>query len=190
MILAGDEFGRTQQGNNNAYCQDNEISWANWEHNDRARTLIQFTKQLTSLRARYPILRQSRFLTGIWNEELELKDCSWLTPAGDEMDPSHWTEAKAKCLGVLLDGRAQVSGIRRRGSEATLLLIANSDAADKMFNLPTVAGGKDWIRLLDTNLPQENEDEDPTILGFGHSYSVTGRSMVLLLLRMPRQRTR
>ena len=78
MILAGDEFGRTQRGNNNAYCQDNEISWVDWRWDDRAEALIDFTKRLAALRRRYPVLRQSRFLTATWNEELGVKD----TPPG------------------------------------------------------------------------------------------------------------
>src|SRR6201996_1835521 len=74
MLLAGDEFGRTQNGNNNAYCQDNEISWLDWNVAEKGSSLIRFVKKLTSLRHKYPILRRSRFLSGIWNEELGLKD--------------------------------------------------------------------------------------------------------------------
>jgi isoamylase len=87
MLLAGDEFGRTQGGNNNAYCQDNEISWLDWDIEEKGRSLIRFVQQLTGLRERYPILRRSRFLTGEYNEELAVKDVTWINAAGTEMRP-------------------------------------------------------------------------------------------------------
>jgi isoamylase len=187
MILGGDEFGRTQQGNNNAYCQDNEISWVDWEHDERAEDLIAFVRRLTTLRSRFAVLRQNRFLTGTWNDELGVKDCTWLTPAGDEMTPEHWQDPSAKCVGLLLDGRAQTSGIRRRGGEATLLLVANAHHDVVMFTLPKATGGRDWLRLVDTNLPDEDDDYDAAPFKFGHHYQVTGRSLLLFLLRRPRK---
>src|SRR5690606_11300771 len=96
MLLAGDEFARTQRGNNNAYCQDNEISWVDWNHDDRARRLIDFVRKLTGLRQRYPILRRSRFLTGECNEELGMKDVTWIDATGDEMAQKHWDDANAR----------------------------------------------------------------------------------------------
>jgi len=184
MVLAGDEFGRTQQGNNNAYCQDNEISWVDWDHDKRGEALIRFTEKLTTLRRQYPVLRRSRFLTASWNEELGVKDSTWLTPDGDEMTAEHWQDPNARCFGLLLDGRAQVSGIPRRGSEATLLLVVNAHHDVVVFKLPEVTGGRDWVRLIDTNLPEEDDDpEEPTRLAFGHNYEVTGRSLLLFLLR-------
>jgi isoamylase len=189
MILAGDEFGRTQNGNNNAYCQDNEVSWVDWKFDENAESLIEFTKRLTGLRRRYPVLRQSRFLSGIWNEELGLKDATWLTPAGEEMKEEDWHNPAAKCLGLLLDGRAQMSGIRQRGSEATLLLITNAYHDVVLFTLPKVSGGRDWRRLLDTNKPEEDDDPDrPVLYRFGQQYQVTGRSLLLLSLRQVRSR--
>ncbi len=187
MVLAGDEFGRTQQGNNNAYCQDNEISWVDWEHDEPGQALIRFTEKLTRLRRQYAVLRQSRFLSAQWNEELGIKDSTWLTPDGDEMTEEHWHDPRAKCLGLLLDGRAQVSGIPRRGSEATLLLIMNAHHDVVVFTLPEVTGGRDWVRLIDTNLPEEDDDpEEPARLAFGHGYEVTGRSLLLFLARPAR----
>jgi isoamylase len=184
MLLGGDEFGRTQQGNNNAYCQDNEISWVDWDHDERAQALGRFVRRVTDLRSRYPVLRQSRFLTGTWNEQLEIKDCTWLTPANEEMTPQHWEDPAAKCLGLLLDGRAQTSGIRRRGSEAMLLLITNAHHDVVVFTLPSAPGGRDWLRLVDTNLPDQDEDlEEALPLKFTHAYEVTGHSLLLFLLR-------
>jgi isoamylase len=188
MLLGGDEFGRTQRGNNNAYCQDNEISWVNWEFDQNATDLIEFVQRLTTLRNRFPVLRQSYFLTGAWNEELGVKDCTWLTPAGDEMTPQHWQDGAARCVGLLLDGRVPISGIRRRGSEATLLLITNAHHDVVSFTLPETAGGRDWLRLVDTNLPEQDEDYDTSAhFKFGHRYQVTGRSLLLFLLRRPRR---
>jgi glycogen operon protein len=187
MLLAGDEFGRTQRGNNNAYCQDNEISWVDWDYDERGEALTRFVEKLTRLRRQYPVLRQSRFLTASWNEELGIKDSTWLAPSGDEMTQEQWQDPRAKCLGLLLDGRAQVSGIRRRGSEATLLLILNAHHDVVVFTLPEVAGGRDWVRLIDTNLPEEDDDpEEPARLAFGHRYEVTARSLLLFLARPAR----
>jgi glycogen operon protein len=190
MILGGDEFGRTQNGNNNAYAQDNEISWVNWQRGEDGLALERFVARLTRLRRHYPVLRQSRFLSAQWNEDLGVKDCTWLTPAATEMTPENWSDGNARCVGVLLDGRAQQSGIRRRGSEATLLLILNAHHDVVNFKLPEVVGGRDWERLVDTNLPDEDQDpEDVTRFAFGREYQVTGRSMLLFLLR-PERRAR
>ena len=143
------------------------------------------------LRRRYPVLRQTRFLSGAWNEELKVKDATWLTPTGEEMSPQNWQDAAAKCFGLLLDGRSQASGIRRRGSEATVLLVTNAHHDVVVFTLPKVAGGRDWRRLLDTNLPDEDEDlENSALFKFGHQYQETGRSLLLLHLRQARPQRR
>jgi isoamylase len=188
MLLAGDEFGRTQHGNNNAYCQDNEVSWINWNHDEQAKLLTRFVQRLTRLRDRFPVLRQNRYLTGAWNEQLEVKDCTWLTPSGEEMTSPHWDDPAAKCVGFILDGRSQTTGIRKRGSEATLFLVTNSHHDVVMFTLPAVTGGMNWVRLVDTNLPDEDEDaEEVKSFKFGHPYEVTGRSLLLFLLRPQRK---
>src|SRR5436190_7188131 len=116
MILAGDEFARTQKGNNNAYAQDNEISWIDWDAiDDDARALTGFTRKLIQLRKDLPVLRRNRFLTGAFDDELQVKDVAWLSPTGAELTQEQWNDAKARSLGVLLDGRAQSTGIRKRG---------------------------------------------------------------------------
>jgi isoamylase len=187
MLLAGDEFGRTQQGNNNAYCQDNEISWVDWNHDDRAQAQIRFVRRLTALRRTYATLRKSRFLSAAWNEDLGVKDSTWLTPAATEMTDEHWRDGRAKCVGLLLDGRAQTSGIRQRGSEATLLLIVNAHHDVVNFVLPEVTAGRDWLRLIDTNRPEADDDlEEAERFTFGATYAVTGRSVLLFLLRPER----
>jgi isoamylase len=191
MILAGDEFGRTQRGNNNAYCQDNDISWVDWTPDDRGQALTDFSSRVAALRRRYPVLRHSRFLTATWNEELGVKDSTWLTPNCDEMKPEHWQNVAARCVGLLLDGRAQISGIRQRGSESTLLLITNAHHDVVLFTLPKVAGGRDWRRLIDSNRPEEDDDPDrPATFKFGQQYQMSGRSLLLFLLRQARSQRR
>jgi glycogen operon protein len=180
MILAGDEFGNTQNGNNNAYAQDNEIAWLNWQGiAGTGRELLEFTRKLIAVRKAYPILYRGRFLVGRYNEELDVKDVTWLTPDGTEMGVEHWQDAKAKCFGVLLDGRAQPTGIRRRGSDATLLLVLNAHGDVVEFTLPDVPEGNRWLCLIDTNDPARG---DPAAFEFGHRYGVTGRSLLLFAL--------
>ena len=178
MMLAGDEFGRTQGGNNNAYCQDNEISWLNWDLEDKGRNLVAFVQRITALRRRLPILHRSRFLTAEWNEELGIKDVTWLKPDADEMDQGAWDDENTRCLGILLDGRAQVSGIKRRGSDATVLFVLNSYHDGVGFKLPHVPGGQSWSLAFDTN----REDVPHDRFEFDTDYVVTGRSMVMFEL--------
>jgi glycogen operon protein len=186
MLLAGDEFARTQRGNNNAYAQDNEISWIGWEGIDEdAAALIEFTRRAIELRRDNPILRRGRFLSGHYNEALDVKDVTWLTPAGDEMADANWTDGLARCLAVLLDGRAQPTGIRRRGTDQTLLLILNAYHDAVNFRLPKVAGGRNWAALVDTNQPDLGRFGRPKPFPFEHEYLVTGRS--LLLFRLARE---
>jgi isoamylase len=176
MLLGGDEFGRSQRGNNNAYCQDNEISWVRWVHDDRARRLIRIVQKLTGLRSRYPILRRARFFSGTFDEELGVKDVSWINATGEEMREEHWKDANVRCFGMLLDGRAQTTGIRRRGEEATLLIIFNPWQDVVKFRLPRATGGENWKLLADTNFPDSKEEAQ---FPFGHEYEVTARSLLL-----------
>jgi glycogen operon protein len=180
MLVAGDEFGRSQHGNNNAYCQDSEISWLNWDIQETGQALIRFTQKLTGLRHKYPILRGTRFLTGEFNEDLEVKDVTWINANGAEMQQDDWNDAGMKCFGMLMDGRAQTTGIRRRGQNATLLLVINSYQDAVGVTLPEAAGGLGWDLLLDSNAP--DRDDTPGF-AFGGIYQVTGRSVLLLLLR-------
>jgi isoamylase len=180
MLLAGDEFGRTQRGNNNAYCQDSEISWLDWGIEDKGRSLIRFVQRLTELRHHYPILRRSRFLTGDYNEELDLRDVTWINASGAEMRPEEWDDSNMHCFGMLMDGRAQPTGIRRRGEDATLLMVLNAHHDLVEFALPETAGGREWSLLVDTNIA---ESADLGNFATGDSYAVTGRSVLLFALR-------
>ena len=184
MLLAGDEFGRSQGGNNNAYCQDNEISWLNWDLRDKGQHLVDFVSNLNALRHRLPILHRSRFLTAEWNEELGIRDVTWLKPTGEEMDQEAWDDENTRCIGILLDGRAQVSGIRRRGSDATVLVVVNSYFDGVPFMLPTVPGGLAWTCLVDTNLVGKPE---AIKFEFGVEYIATGRSMLMFELVLDKE---
>ncbi len=179
MLVAGDEFGNTQQGNNNAYCQDSEISWLHWDWDDDAKALLEFTRELIKLRHCYPILRRGRFLVGAYNEEIGIKDVTWLSPSGKEMTDADWDRSDTCCLGVLLDGRAQPTGIHRRGGDATLLLILNARPDPIDFTLPKVAQGKCWVRLLDTNTPNLKRHDT---YKFHQKFVVTDRSFLLFEL--------
>jgi isoamylase len=97
------------------------------------------------------VLRRNRFLTGVYNEELGVKDVTWVHPAGSEMTEDNWKDGGLRCIGMLIDGRAQVSGVRERGSNATLLLIFNSSHESVQFVLPPPVDGNGWQLQLDSN---------------------------------------
>ncbi|WP_233580934.1 glycogen debranching protein GlgX [Acidipila sp. EB88] len=180
MLLAGDEFGRTQGGNNNAYCQDSEISWLNWDLHDKGKHLIAFVKELTRLRHKFPILRRSRFYEGYYNEAIGVKDLTWINANGTEMEDEHWGDSNMKCFGMLMDGRAQPTGIQKRGGDATLLLVINEHSDLVQFTLPESYGGEEWALLIDTNLEENGASGS---FKTGEAYGVTARSVLLLALK-------
>jgi glycogen operon protein len=179
MMLAGDEFARTQQGNNNAYCQDNEISWVDWSLHDTNADLVQFVRKLTALRHKYPILRRNLFLNGEYLEELGVRDVTWLNPAGAQMTEEDWDHPEGRCFGMLLDGRAQATGIRQRGKEATILIVVNGYHEPSGFTLPGVEGGGQWSLLIDTQVAAIDE---PPAFAIGAPYDVTARSLLVFVL--------
>ena len=183
MLLAGDEFGRTQNGNNNAYCQDNEISWLNWDLREKGEQLIGFTRHLTAMRHRYPILRRNLFLTGQYNEELGVKDLTWINANGSEMQYENWSDEGMRCFGMLLDGRAQVTGIRQRGRQATLLIVINDHHDLVRFTLPECNGSDTWLLLIDTNITDNSEHGSFKV---GETYGVTARSLLVFALQPDR----
>jgi glycogen operon protein len=177
MILAGDEFARTQQGNNNAYAQDNEISWLDWQViGEEEGALIEFTQKLIQTRQRQPLFHRGRFLTGAFNEELGIKDVTWVDPAGAEMTSEQWTDGNARCVGMLLDGRAQVTGIRRKGSDNTLFLMFNAHHDTVRFAFPDVPRCRIWDCLIDTNRPTDSKIPGARK---GAHYEMAGRSLSL-----------
>ena len=181
MMLAGDEFGHSQAGNNNAYCQDNDLTWLDWiGQSDRDKDLTRFTRRLIELRHHYPILRRSRFFVGVHNAELDVKDVTWIDPRGQEKTQESWNDSGERCFGMVLDGRAQPTGIVRPGSDATLLLIMNAYHDVVNFTLPEVTGGNEWKCLIDTNIPDR---PDEPLFKLGDAYQITGRSLLLFVLQ-------
>ncbi len=180
MLLAGDEMGRTQQGNNNAYCQDNEISWVDWELAAKKpnRDLTRFVGVLTAMRHALPVLRRNRFLTGDGDEATGITDVRWLSPDATDLTSEQWSDPGMRSYGVLLDGRARASEIRRRASDATVLILLNAYHEPVTFTLPSPAGDPErWMLLIDTRLPLPTEHVEFTA---GERYVVTARSVVVL----------
>ncbi len=141
------------------------------------QSLIVFTRKLVRLRNSLPILRRGRFLTAEYNPGLEVKDVTWINASGREMQTSDWGDGKMRCFGMLIDGRAQTSGIKRRASDVTLLIVINGYYDLVKFTLPEFVGGDQWLTFIDTNDP---ELSTTSILKTGDKYEVTGRSLLLL----------
>ncbi|MGB5065235.1 MAG: glycogen debranching protein GlgX, partial [Candidatus Competibacter sp.] len=158
MLLAGDESGRTQNGNNNAYCQDNEINWLKW-HDIPADDLEfqDFVRRLIHLRYEHPVLRRPRFLHGLQTSKTTgLRDIEWISPGGGIMSDYHWQEAKARCFGMLLAGDTGECFTPDGYPETddTLLAIFNAGKAVVPFRMPDVRNARGWRCLLDTSRPQ------------------------------------
>jgi isoamylase len=180
MLLAGDELGRTQAGNNNAYCQDNAVSWLNWDKiDDNGRALTNFVRTLIKLKANFSILRRARFLKSDLNEALQVKEITWINASGVEMLPNDWSDTNMRCFGMLLDGRAQITGIKQVASDPTLLLVMNAYHEVVEFKIPEVAGGNRWRCFIDTDDPERDE---LALYKSNDVYSVTGRSLLVFAL--------
>jgi glycogen operon protein len=150
MLAAGDELGRTQYGNNNAYCQDNKISWVSWEDPDEE--LLEFVRALSALRRNHPVFRRRRFFQGGPFGADGLHDIAWLTPVGQEMTDEDWHAGYAKSLMVFLNGEAITEPDPRgrpvRDDSFLILINAHSETMD--FSLPGTEFGERWEFSLDT----------------------------------------
>ncbi|WP_395140509.1 glycogen debranching protein GlgX [Schlegelella aquatica] len=179
MILSGDEIGRTQRGNNNAYCQDNEISWLDWTMTPEREQLLGFVRRLIALRRAHPTFRRRDFFAGRPLVGGHLKDILWLKPDGHEMSTEEWEHEHARCLGMYLSG-AGLDDVDARGvplEDDDFLLLFNADANEIPFTIPTIPGGP-WFALLDTAEP--TGQAQPRRLQPGETYPLQGRSLVLL----------
>jgi len=191
MIRGGDEFGGTQEGNNNAYCQDNEISWLDWNWDDEARQLFHFSRQLVQLRKRHPIFRQPKFFQGRVLRGADIKDLTWINASGEEMSDEEWQAQFAKVIGLMLGGDSlsvtDVYGERIR--DDTYLLFFNAHHEDVVIHLP---GEEEvsWRVVFDTardeSFPAEPVGASlppmmPSAEGNpgGTEQTLTGRSLVL-----------
>jgi isoamylase len=158
MLLAGDELGRSQGGNNNAYCQDNIVSWLNWPGiNSEDWVLLHFVRRLLELRREQPVLRRPHFLHGRFvSPSTGFRDVEWISPSGGLMHKEHWQDPNARCLGVLLVGDARPNSGYEDPSqpETTLLLVFNAHPHPIQFTIPEVESSMRWISLLDTAQPE------------------------------------
>jgi glycogen operon protein len=152
MLHAGDEMGRTQRGNNNAYCQDNEISWIDWRLDARQQDLLAFTQHIVGLFRAQPVLKRRRFFQGRSVREESVKDITWYAPGGHEMTGADWSDAGTHSLGVRLDG-TQIDETDPNGDPIvgdTLFLMFSAQDIPLTFTLPARATTERWERLLDT----------------------------------------
>lgn len=183
MLLAGDELGRTQGGNNNAYCQDNDISWLNWELTENDKQLQAFVQRLISLRNEHPVFTRRHFFQGREIRGGAGKDILWLTPQGREMTDEEWHTAFARCLGVYYAGDA-LNERDRRGRplvDDNFLLLVNAYHEAVPFALLPCRDGCEWYALLDTDHAAGLEPKGS--FAGGSTYPLQGRSLVLLLER-------
>ena len=180
MICGGDEIGRTQHGNNNAYCQDNEISWYDWELDDERRTLLEFTRRLIATRLQHPALHRRKFFQGRRIRGSDVRDITWLRPDGGEMTEAEWEANWVRTLGVRLDGRA-LDEVDERGDpivDDTLLLLLNAHADTVPMTLPPPLPGAAWEVVVDTAQPDLEPGERR--LDASEPYQLRGRSLALL----------
>jgi isoamylase len=181
MLLGGDEIGRTQRGNNNAYAQDNEISWYDWNLDRRDRQLLEFTRRLIGLFHDHAVLRRRRFFQGRQIRGSRVKDLTWYAPDGGEMTDERWQAPGVKTLGVQFAGDA----IEERGPRGeqilddTLLVILNADDRPVAFTLPNHGTARRWEVIFDTVYPAFDDGAHPPLDG-GAPLRVGERSVVLL----------
>ncbi|WP_134323250.1 glycogen debranching protein GlgX [Cumulibacter soli] len=181
MILYGDEFGRTQHGNNNAYCQDNELTWVDWGTVDE--NLAEFTAALTHLRHEHPVFRRRRFFDGHpepYAKGNAERDIAWLTPSGDEMTPEDWNAGFGKAIMVFLNGHG-IKGMNYRGQpivDDSFLLLFNAHEGDLDFVLPDQDYEFGWNLVVDTARGQCERRTDT--LTAGTQINVTARSVIVL----------
>ncbi|WP_194785285.1 glycogen debranching protein GlgX [Actinomyces haliotis] len=183
MISHGDELGRTQQGNNNAYCQDNEISWVDWDLGEDERELLEFTRTMVWLRRDHPVLRRRRFFTGEAGHggESELGEIEWLRPSGERMTEEDWGTWYARAMMVFLNGDAIAEPDERgqRIVDDSFLILINASEEDIEFTLPGPDHAAAWTVALDT-APAEDGGTD-LVLAAGEDVVVEARSMLFLV---------
>ena len=184
MLLAGDELGRTQQGNNNAYCQDNEVSWVDWEAAGKHADLMEFASSLIALRREHPVFRRRRFFSGELGGQ---RDISWLTPAGIEMTDADWGASDTRSLAVLLNGAA-ITEPGPRGEPITdqsFLLLFNANDQPVTFTLPAAGAAAGWAVVVDTasaeaTTPAADGQSAGGLLGAASTRELPGHAVVVL----------
>jgi glycogen operon protein len=179
MLRAGDELSQTQQGNNNAYCQDNEIAWMNWDLDAGEKEFLKFVEELAQFRSAHPVLMRRRFYTGILSPETGLKDLVWYRADGREMTSDDWSNGERRMLAVCLFGNAltELSAIGERLGGETLLVILNSSPKSSGFTLPQIVMSHGWNKLLDTVIGEFLPS--PSFHKPGAVIDVSGRSVLV-----------
>jgi glycogen operon protein len=181
MILAGDERGRTQRGNNNAYCQDNDISWLDWSLDERGERLLAFTRRLVALRRGHPVFRRRHFFEGRETLGSGLPDIWWFRPDGRQMSRRDWTRHDLRALGAFLNGEEipDLSPQGERQIDDSFILLLNAGDEETTFRLPSRRFGNRWLLWLSTAEPDAGEGS--------RAYSPRGAAVLrphsLLLLR-------
>jgi isoamylase len=180
MLLGGDEIGRTQGGNNNGYCQDNEISWYDWHSADR--TLLEFTRRLIRLRRDHCVFRRRRWFQGRPIHGPETTDIAWFRPDAQPMSSADWASAFAKSLAVFLNGQGiQSPGPRgERIIDDSFYLLFNASHEPCTFRLPTQEFGRRWVQILDTTEPFSEERQES--MAENAEVTVEGRALQVLRL--------
>jgi glycogen operon protein len=179
MLLHGDEVARTQRGNNNAYCQDNETSWMPWQWDDRQRALLEWTRRVVSLRKRNPVLRRRGFLEGRPAHNGE-KDIAWLREDGRELTDADWADPERRVIGLWLSGAA-ADLVDREGrpiTGETLVILLNASKKALAFHLPAVPEGRVWSLVLDSARPELQEGA--AVYRGGAVYPLAPRSLAIL----------
>jgi glycogen operon protein len=178
MLLGGDELGRSQQGNNNAYCQDNELSWVGWELDERKERLLEFTKRLIAIRHEHPIFRRSTFLAGVPGEDSKLPDAWWFRTDGLKMTRRDWEQGGPPRLGVFLNGLG-LRTVNEAGDpviDFSFLILFNAHHEPSEFRLPPARFGRRWELRLSTADP----DAGPQTYAAREVVWVESRSLLLL----------
>ncbi|MCL6438532.1 MAG: glycogen debranching enzyme GlgX, partial [Rubrobacteraceae bacterium] len=179
MILAGDEMGRTQRGNNNAYCQDNEISWLDWDLSEDDEDLLLFTRGLIRLRRSHPDFRRRHFFQGRASEGVT--DVAWISPDGKEMTQEEWNTSYARSLGMQIFGSSRVGypEASRPETDDNFLLLFNAHHEELPFVIPSDPPGARWQPLVDTFYPASRELSG--VYKPGDPYPLKARSMAVLI---------
>ena len=186
MLLSGDEIGRTQKGNNNAYCQDNEISWVDWKLDKPRREFLEFTRCVIRLMNEHPVLRRRHFFQGRHIRGSEVKDLAWFRPDGKEMNDEDWNNSETRCFGLRLAGDA-IEELDARGNrivDDTLLILLNAYHEAIRFTLPAHRRKVRWEVVMDTNDSQFGKTAHRAMRG-GDTYDLKSRSLALLRLPKP-----
>jgi isoamylase len=188
MIYGGDELSHTKGGNNNTYCQDNQITWANWDLDGRKAAFLDFVRQCTTIWSEQPVLQRRNFFQGRAIRGSNIKDITFFSPAGVEMTEQQWTDGNARCMGMRLAGDL-IDDVNERGEPIkgdTLLILINAHWEELPFTLPDTLGGDVWQTLVDTAEP--DRDTGVRVRPSRETFPLYGRSLAVLRTVRPNEK--